>query len=216
MKTLLPTMLALCLVACVAPQPLIPIAAKPEISVLHVSGKIVSVPPNSKWPASIKIGARFDYWAVLDNRVRDENPSPQEGSFPQKAWPARYDLRVGDFRFSSDRLNPPTFSVSTYHARQGSSDGYSISPYFHTPLPEAPELEAVSFTVSLRSEKKDQITTDQLPVRPIPIADLVGGNAPTFRGAAYLKTDHSDHHFQGDVDNFEVFQASADSPLKLR
>lgn len=216
MKAILTAVLALSLVACVAPHPAThtadsrPFAAKPELSVLHVSGRISYVPPNSKWPASIKEGARFDYWAVLDNRVRDEDPSRHHGIFMQKAWPSRYDLRVGDFRFSSDQHPEPAFSVGTFDGELNNSDGYGISPMYHHSFPELPGLEAVAFHVSLRTEKPAQITTDRLPVRPIPIADLGGGYHPTFRGYGLDATDHSAHPFHGDIDKFEVFQARLD------
>ena len=215
MKSLVLPFACLLLASCTYPPSSGPPPAAPALSILHLRGKITHIPANSKWPASIKVGATFDYWAVIDNRVSDSNSSPRQGSYAQKAWPSRYDLKIGDFKFSSDRLTAPTFSVTVYDGMPNSSDGYAINANFHDTFPELPGLEAVQFGASLRTEKQDQITTDQLPIHPIPIADLVGGYAPTFRGYAVDQTDHSGHPFHGDVEKLEVFQASADSPLKL-
>jgi hypothetical protein len=190
----------------------------PELSVVHLSGKITQIPKNSKWPASIKVGATIDYWAVIDNRVPDTASSPHQGSYLQKTWPSRYDLRVGDFRFSSDRLplTSNTFVATLYDEMPGNDDGYTISSMYHTTLTEAPELESIHFTVNLRPQSHDIITSKKLPLHPIAVNLLTGGGVPHFRGVASLKSDYSDQTFSAKADTFEVYQACADTPIGLR
>lgn len=185
-----------------------------DYSVVHLVGKIDRVPANSKWPASIKVGTSFDYWAVIDNAVKDSASRREIGSYEQTATPARYDILIGDgFRFSSDRLSPRRFSVGIRDGLPKNDDGYFIAPNYHTILPEAPGLHAVAFHISLATKNPELIATDKLPVRPLKPRDLNGGIVPQFRGVAFLKGTDIEHSISGSVTKFEVFQARADTPL---
>ena len=215
MKPLLLSLFSLLLVSCASPNREMRTATTPDLSVIHLQGKLTHVPAKSKWPASIKVGAAFDYWAVIDNRIADATPSPNVGSYPQKTWPSRYDLKVGDVQFSSDRLpaTSRTFGVSIQDEMPGNADGYIIHPLYHATLPEAPDLKSVSFKVSVHPKRNDVITSDKLPFHAIATNLLTGGSTAHFRGIAYL-ADNSDQMINGKVDTFEVFQASAEAPWR--
>ncbi len=217
MKQIVLSVVSLALISCASPSKVGRSgSATPELSLVHLQGKITQMPAKSKWPASIKVGTAFDYWAVIDNRVSDGSSSSNQGSYQQNAWPSRYDLKVGDLRFSSDGLNPPTFGVTIYDELPGNSDGYVIAQMYHTNYPELSDLKTVHFIVSLRPQRSDLITSDKLPLHSISPSLLTGNSGlPHFRGLANAKADGSDQTFGAQADKFEVFQATADSPLRL-
>lgn len=173
------------------------------------------MPPKSKWPASIKVGTPFDLWAVIDNHVPNTGVSMNYTNYAQKAWPSRYDYRIGGLQFSSNGVSPSTFGVSIQDELPGNGDAYVIYAMYGSPVPEAPDLEPATFKISLFPKDHTVITTAALPLRPIPVNVLTGGFLPHFRAIATAKSDHSDQTLSGKADKFEVFQASADTPLRL-
>lgn len=185
-----------------------------KYSILHVSGKITRIPKDSKWPASVKIGAPFEYWAVIDNQAKDVKPSPQHGVYLQTGAPARYELSIGSgFHFSSERISPRRFTVSINDGLPANPDGYFISPNYHTRIPEAPELHAVSFSISLATDYLNLIRTDKLPLRPLETRHLNGGLGHQFYGRALLKETSQNHGIAGRAEKMEVFQAVEDAPI---
>ena len=185
--------------------------ARPDLSVVHLSGALTQVPNPSQWPESIKVGTPFEYWAVVDNRLLDSNPNPSVGLYRSTEWPARYDLVVGGVSFSSDVFSPPSMQVGIHDNYGPNDDGYVIVSGYHTVLPDAPGLKTVSFNIGLRTRDRDVITNDRLPLRAIDPARLDGGAVPHFRGAATGVSDGSDQTIGGRVTTFEVFQAYEDT-----
>ncbi len=95
----------------------------PDFSIVHLSGKITEAPANSLWPKKVRIGAKYNFWMVIDNRVQDDRPkNPNEGSYPMNHLPTRYDLQVADVKLSSTDRNPSRFHVTytiTFPERNG-------------------------------------------------------------------------------------------------
>ena len=190
-------------------------SARPDLSVVHLSGALTQVPNNSQWPESIKVGTPFEYWAVVDNRIVDGEPNPNVGLYRSTEWPARYDLVVGGVRFSSDMISPSGMQVGIHDNHGPNNDGYVIVSGYHTVLPDAPGLKVVSFHIGLRTRDRDVINHDRLPLRPMDPDQLDGGAVPHFRGVATSVSDGSDQTIGGSVTTFEVFQAYEDEEVLL-
>lgn len=208
----------LALISCATPSRrtsgvLVSSKEKPDFSILHVSGKLVRIPANSKWPSSIKVGTPFEYWFVIDNAVKDQMNTTSVGNYPQSGWPARYDLKVGSLRFSSDRAKTNVFVARIRDGASPLADGYIFRSDLQNPLQEAPGLDAIVLNLALRTSRSDIITSDRLPFRPIEPTQLLRDTTPQFRVTALLDTDRSDQSLIGAVNKFEVFQATADTPI---
>lgn len=140
----------------------------PEYSLIHLTGKITSIPNPKHWPGQLRIKAPVDLWITVDNRSKDTDPdNPNRGRYLLDEIPESWRIKiggVGDFGYPTVTTAPfllVNLSPST-HQGYGFESGYITSP------PDLPQHRSLLVTATLKSGQA-VLANDELPLTEIPV-----------------------------------------------
>lgn len=190
----------------------------PRYSIVHLEGRITSIPADSRWPSWVKVGVPYEYWAIIDNHAPDTWPlSSTRGHFEQKSEPTRYWLSLGSLRFNSESFGKDGqfLAAIVNDLNESNPDGYQIfSEGSHTwvRIPELPGLLLNGVEVSIKNKGSDRITSDQFPIRAFPLSERADWvHSPVIIGATRDRIRNQSLY--GNLERFEVFQVSSEEGL---
>ena len=143
-------------------------------SIVTIRGKIDCVPEDSLWPHYIKKGTPYRFTIVLDNSAADSQSHRTDfGSYTMEGELTRYDLRIGKLHLSNLQRSPSKFVVLVFDNERFNRDAYHLGASYHqSNIPELPNLATVHPLLRIYAKGTENIISDDLPWRTIPVSEL--------------------------------------------